>query len=160
MCDTGVCAWRNSDAQLVSTFSWIIDVRLARRGKRRVGKKGEGRQRCFWSQKYHLASTGYNSILARKGYIHTSPSPLIAQHPVKPYVWTYHVHAYIYLCLLAYVGTSLRILFANKCIKKVEYQLYNQSNSRLTYFIPRQFIKYKYLIPQTDGKRGTRRKEY
>ena len=43
---TGACAWPNSDAVRM-TFSFIIGVRLARRGKRRVSKEGGGKQLVF-----------------------------------------------------------------------------------------------------------------
>ena len=45
-CDSGVFAWLNSDAVRM-TFSFILDVRLARTGKRRVRKEGGGKQMVF-----------------------------------------------------------------------------------------------------------------
>ena len=56
---TQVSVLGQTQTQFVSMFSYIIDVRLARKGQvRRVRKKGGGEADVFLSQKRHLALTG------------------------------------------------------------------------------------------------------
>ena len=63
---TQVSELSQTQTRFVLMFSYIIDVRLARKGQvRRVRKKGGGGSRCFLKPEvYNLASTGYN-LLAR-----------------------------------------------------------------------------------------------
>ena len=86
-CVTQVSVLDQTQMQFVLTFSFIIDVRLARRGQEASEQErgGRGEAAGFWRQKCHLSSTGYN-LLTRE---HMSPSTSITQPLVKPDVWTY-----------------------------------------------------------------------